>query len=77
MYRGAFIKNPNTMESVFHDGTTIGEFMIKGSIVIDGYFNNVEAIAKAFEKQDAITTGNVPFRLLSEVSATSTRKMTF
>lgn len=43
------VKNPSTMESVLHDGTTIGEVMIKGSIVMNGYFKNAEATAKAFE----------------------------
>lgn len=36
-YRGSFIKNPSTMESVLHDCTTIGEFTIKGNIVMNGF----------------------------------------
>ena len=49
MYKDSFIKNPSTMGSVLHDGTTIGEFMIKSSIVMNGYFKNAEATTKAFE----------------------------
>ncbi len=39
--------NPETMKSVPKDGQTIGEIMIKGNIVMKGYFKDKEATDKA------------------------------
>ncbi|GLJ08552.1 hypothetical protein SUGI_0091170 [Cryptomeria japonica] len=44
------VKISSTMQSVPHDGTTIGEIMIKGNVVMSGYLKNPDATEKAFEK---------------------------
>ena len=43
------VKNPTTMESVLHDGATMGEFMIKGNTIMKGYLKFSQAIAESFE----------------------------
>lgn len=43
------VRHPKTMEPVPSDGTTIGEVMFRGNIVMKGYLNNPEATAEAFE----------------------------
>jgi len=43
------VKNPTTMESVPHDGATIGEVMIKGNTIMKGYLKAKQATAEAFE----------------------------
>jgi len=39
--------DPETMQSVPRDGTTIGEVMFRGNVVMKGYFRNPEATQKA------------------------------
>jgi fatty-acyl-CoA synthase len=43
------VLNPETMEAVPRDGTTVGEIMFRGNIVMKGYFKNPDATAEAFE----------------------------
>ena len=43
------IKNPTTMESVPHDGTNMGEFMIKGNTIMKGYLKYAQATIRIFE----------------------------
>ena len=42
------VKNPETMESVPTDGTTLGETMFRGNIVMKGYLKNSDATQEAF-----------------------------
>jgi len=42
------VRHPETMEPVPWDGTTIGEIMIRGNIVMKGYLKDPEATEKAF-----------------------------
>lgn len=42
------VKNPETMESVPADGTTIGEVMMRGNVVMKGYLKNRKASDEAF-----------------------------
>jgi fatty-acyl-CoA synthase len=44
---GIAVMNPETMIEVPKDGKTIGEIMIKGNIVMKGYFKDKEATSKA------------------------------
>ncbi|KAJ1298926.1 hypothetical protein BS78_01G491400 [Paspalum vaginatum] len=37
------VKNPNTMESVPHDGQTVGEVMFRGNTVMSGYYRDLNA----------------------------------
>ena len=41
--------NPETMREVPKDGKTIGEIMIKGNVVIKGYFKDKDATSKAMD----------------------------
>lgn len=43
------VMNPATMSPVPNDGTTIGEVMFRGNIVMSEYFKDKEATQKAFE----------------------------
>ena len=43
------ILDPETMEPVPHDGTTIGEVMFRGNVVMKGYFRNEKATQEAFD----------------------------
>ena len=43
------IMNPETMESVPHDGKTIGEVMFRGNVVMKGYFKNKQASEESFK----------------------------
>ena len=42
------VADPETLEPVPRDGTTIGEIMFRGNIVMKGYLKNPEATAQAF-----------------------------
>ena len=44
---GIAVMNPDTMSEVPKDGKTIGEIMIKGNVVMKGYFKDKEATNKA------------------------------
>jgi len=46
---GIDVKNPKTMESVQRDGKIIGEVMIRGNTVMNGYFKDTEATTAAFD----------------------------
>ena len=46
---GIAVMNPETMTEVPKDGKTIGEIMIKGNIVMKGYFKDKEATSKAMD----------------------------
>ena len=43
------IMNPETMQSVPHDGKTIGEVMFRGNVVMKGYFKNKQASEESFK----------------------------
>ena len=44
---GVLIMNPDTMKEVPRDGKTIGEIMIRGNIVMKGYFKDKDATEKS------------------------------
>ncbi len=46
---GIAVMNPETMTEVPKDGKTIGEIMIKGNIVMKGYFKDKDATSKAMD----------------------------
>jgi len=46
---GIDVKNPKTMESVQRDGKIIGEVMIRGNTVMNGYFKDTDATTAAFD----------------------------
>ena len=46
---GITVMNPETMKEVPNDGKTIGEIMIKGNVVMKGYFKDKDATNKAME----------------------------
>lgn len=46
---GIDVKNPKTMESVPRDGRIIGEIMMRGNTVMNGYFKDTEATTEAFD----------------------------
>ncbi len=46
---GIAVMNPETMREVPKDGKTIGEIMIKGNIVMKGYFKDKDATSKAMD----------------------------
>ncbi|BAT60008.1 long-chain-fatty-acid--CoA ligase [Variibacter gotjawalensis] len=43
------VKDPETMQPVPRDGTTIGEVMMRGNVVMRGYLKNKKATDSAFE----------------------------
>jgi fatty-acyl-CoA synthase len=42
------VRDPDTMEPVPRDGTTLGEVMFRGNVVMKGYLKNRSATEKAF-----------------------------
>ncbi|KAI3813739.1 hypothetical protein L1987_18470 [Smallanthus sonchifolius] len=44
------VKNKDTMESVPHDGMTMGEIVLRGSSIMKGYLKDEKETAKAFHK---------------------------
>ena len=46
---GVTIMDPETMKEVPKDGKTIGEIMIRGNVVMKGYFKDKEATVKAMD----------------------------
>jgi fatty-acyl-CoA synthase len=48
MMEGVSVVDPETMQPVPDDGNTMGEVMIKGNIVMKGYFKNPTATQEAF-----------------------------
>lgn len=46
---GIDVKNPKTMESVPRDGRIIGEIMMRGNTVMNGYFKDTEATTEALD----------------------------
>jgi fatty-acyl-CoA synthase len=44
---GVTVMDPETMKEVPHDGKTIGEIMIRGNVVMKGYFKDKDATDKA------------------------------
>jgi len=43
------VMDPDTMQSVPHDGKTIGEVMFKGNVVMKGYLKNKQATDESFK----------------------------
>ncbi len=46
---GVIVMNPETMKPVPHDGKTMGEIMIRGNVVMKGYFKDKEATEKSMD----------------------------
>lgn len=46
---GIDVKNPKTMESVPRDGRIMGEIMMRGNTVMNGYFKDTEATTEALD----------------------------
>ena len=46
---GVIVMDPETMEPVPHDGKTMGEIMIRGNVVMKGYFKDKEATEKSMD----------------------------
>ena len=44
---GVVVMDPETMKPIPHDGKTMGEIMIRGNVVMKGYFKDKEATDKA------------------------------
>ena len=52
------IRDPNNMQAVPKDGKTIGEVMMRGNMVMKGYYKNKNATNEAFA-QDWFHTGDL------------------
>ena len=52
------IRDPKTMKRVPKDGKTIGEVMMRGNMIMKGYYKNKDATKKAFD-QDWFHTGDL------------------
>ncbi|XP_037426605.1 probable acyl-activating enzyme 1, peroxisomal [Triticum dicoccoides] len=52
------VKNPTTMESLPHDGKTIGEVMFRGNTVTSGYYKDINATKEAMA-QGWLHTGDL------------------
>ena len=48
LQRAAAVLDPETMQSVPHDGETMGEIMFRGNIAMKGYLKNPKATEEAF-----------------------------
>jgi len=48
MLEGLMVANPETLEATPKDGTTVGEIMMRGNVVMKGYFKNEKETSKAF-----------------------------
>ena len=46
---GVIVMDPETMEPIPYDGKTMGEIMIRGNVVMKGYFKDKEATEKSME----------------------------
>ena len=46
---GVIVMDPETMKPVPHDGKTMGEIMIRGNVVMKGYFKDKEATQKSMD----------------------------
>ena len=46
---GVIVMDPETMKPVPHDGKTMGEIMIRGNVVMKGYFKDREATEKSMD----------------------------
>ncbi len=46
---GVIVMDPETMRPVPHDGKTMGEIMIRGNVVMKGYFKDKEATEKSMD----------------------------
>ncbi len=46
---GVVVMDPKTMKPIPHDGKTMGEIMIRGNVVMKGYFKDKEATEKSME----------------------------
>ena len=46
---GMRVLDPETMQAVPNDGTTMGEIMFRGNIVMKGYLKNIQATEEAFK----------------------------
>ncbi len=47
---GVIVMDPETMKPVPHDGKTMGEIMIRGNVVMKGYFKDKEATEKSMDR---------------------------
>ncbi|KAI4978871.1 hypothetical protein ZWY2020_015624 [Hordeum vulgare] len=55
------VKNPATMESLPHDGQTVGEVMFRGNTVMSGYYKDINATKESMA-QGWLHTGDLAVR---------------
>jgi acyl-CoA synthetase (AMP-forming)/AMP-acid ligase II len=55
------VKSPTTMESLPHDGQTIGEVMFRGNTVMSGYYKDINATKESMV-QGWLHTGDLAVR---------------